>query len=88
MGETIYRWGGQRVRVNLARVHKEIAHFRAARTGFYWNLDRVAAMCGISPRTLRRFLAGAPVSASTVHLVLSGLRLDAAEVLTYLKGDS
>jgi hypothetical protein len=75
---TEYLLGGRAVRVNTDRVVLAVEH---------WGLSRaaVAAQCGVSERTLRRFLAGKRVSARTMNKVLAGLYLDAADVITYLK---
>jgi hypothetical protein len=78
--ETIYRWGGQAIRVDLARIKEEVRRYERA----HWTRKKLARHCKVSVLTLRRFLAGQPVSPRTVHAILSSLSFEADEVLTYL----
>ena len=73
---TEYLLGGRAVRVNLSAARDIIEG--GTRTA-------VAAQCHVSERTLRRFLLGRRVSAQTMDRILSGLGLEASDVVTYLK---
>ncbi len=73
-----YLLGGRAVRVDTLAVLFAVEETLLTRTA-------AAAQCGVSARTLRRFLAGHAVSATTLHKILSGLYLESADVVTYLK---
>lgn len=73
-----YLLGGRAVRVDIGAVEFAIAGLGFTRTA-------AAEQCEVSDRTLRRFLNGRRVSARTMNRILSGLYLDASDVIVYLK---
>jgi hypothetical protein len=76
-----YLLGGRAVRVNIGRVEGEIV----LTFGEGWARAAASKRCSVSERTLYRFLTGRRVSARTMDRILSGLGLEASDVVTYLK---
>jgi hypothetical protein len=74
------RLGGRPVRVNYSLVQSEVADLHTEG----WSYALIAERCEVSARTLRRFLAGRPVSGRSLDRILSGLGLAASDVITYL----
>jgi hypothetical protein len=75
---TEYSLGGRAVRVDVVAVLFAIEEQALTRTA-------VADQCHVSERTLRRFLLGNKVSARTMDRIISGLGLEASDIITYLK---
>lgn len=73
-----YQLGGRAVRVDLLAVVVALSRAGLARAA-------AAKQCEVSDRTFRRFLNGRRVSARTMNRILSGLDLEASDVLTYMK---